>query len=99
MELVVLEDNVESVGGDEWGRQTNRWAEQNKEQQEVTSQMKTQNGPNKEMYTNVEGEKAQTKMGKWKKLERGKLKNTKTTMEIAKSTVGTKRKLLEDKET
>ena len=51
------------------------------------------------MYTNVEGEKAQTRMGKWKKLERGKLKNTKTAMEIAKSTVGTKRKLLEDKET
>ena len=51
------------------------------------------------MYTNVEGEKAQTKMGKWKKLERGKLKNTKTAMEISESTVGTKRKLLEDKET
>lgn len=51
------------------------------------------------MYTNIEGEKAQTKMGKWKKLERGKLKNTKTAMEIAESTVGMKRKLLEDKET
>ena len=51
------------------------------------------------MYTNVEGEKAQTKMGKWKKLERGKLKNTETVMEIAESTMGMKRKLLEDKET
>ena len=51
------------------------------------------------MYTNIEGEKAQTKMGKWKKLERGKLKNTKTAMEIAESTMGMKLRLLEDKET
>lgn len=34
------------------------------------------------MYTNIEGEKAQTKKGKWKKLARGKLKNTKAVMEI-----------------
>ena len=53
MESYVFEDNVESVGSDEWGPQTNKWAEQNREQQEVTSPMKTQNGPNEEMYTNM----------------------------------------------
>ena len=96
MESYVFEDNVESVGSDEWGPQTGKWAMQNEEQQEVTSPMKTQNGPNEEMYTNIEGEKAQTKKGKWKKLARGKLKNTKAMMEITESTVGTKHRLLED---
>ena len=96
MESFVFEDNVESVGSDEWGPQTDKWAEQNREQQEVTSPMKTQNGPNEEMYTNIEGEKAQTKKGKWKKLARGKLKNTEAVMEIIESTVGTKHRPLED---
>ena len=53
MESYVFEDNVESVGSDEWGPQTGKWAMQNEEQQEVTSPMKTQNGPNEEMYTNM----------------------------------------------
>ena len=58
--------------------------------------MKTQNGPNEEMNTNIEGEKAQTKKGKWKKFARRKLKNTEAVMEIIESTVGTKHRPLED---
>ena len=60
----------------------------------MTSPIKIRNGPNEEVETIRDKEKAQVKKGKLKKLARGQQQNNKEEMDTIERMVGMKQRLL-----